>query len=91
MLYFAMLILFLCLVVGPIVAGRFLDTKSLAKSIPMQLLQPTGQKNNDTSSVITGARLNGAAGATGGGSGTASASAASTSLDFEGKFRNFRY
>ena len=92
MLYFTMLIIFLCLIIGPIVASRFL--KKLPK-IPMDLMQPTGQNNNDTSSIITGARLNGAggAGATGDefaatGTGTDSAAAATdTGADFVGRFR----
>ena len=90
MLYFTMLIIFLCLIIGPIVASRFL--KKLPK-IPMDLMQPTGQNNNDTSSIITGARLNGAggAGATGdalAATGTESAAAATdTGADFVGRFR----
>jgi 1,3-beta-glucan synthase len=55
MLYFFMFIIFLCLIIGPIVASKFL--KSLP-SLPMNLLQPTGQDNNDTSSVITGGGIN---------------------------------
>ena len=92
MLYFTMLIIFLCLIIGPIVASRFL--KKLPK-IPMDLMQPTGQNNNDTSSIITGARLNvaGGAGATGDelaatATGTDSAAAATdTAADFIGRFR----
>ncbi|KAI9822337.1 MAG: 1,3-beta-D-glucan synthase [Pycnora praestabilis] len=62
-LYFVMLVIFLALIVGPIVAGKFLTT---LPSIPLNLLQPTGQNNNDTSNVITGSALNGiVAGATG--------------------------
>lgn len=51
-----MLIIFVVLIVGPVVAGRFL--KSLP-AIPLDLLQPTGLNNNDTSSSRTGSALNG--------------------------------
>ena len=47
-----MLVVFVCLIAGPIVAGRFLDLNSM--NIPADLLQPTGQDNNDTSSSQTG-------------------------------------
>jgi 1,3-beta-glucan synthase len=47
-LYFVMLIVFLALVVGPIVAGKQILTASLTKSIPMNLYQPQGLDNNDT-------------------------------------------
>ena len=56
MLYFIMFIIFLCLIIGPVVASKFL--KGLP-SIPMHLLQPTGLKNNDTSNRVTGSALNG--------------------------------
>lgn len=51
-LYFIMLVVFVCLIAGPIVAGRFLDLSSF--NLPANLLQPTGQNNNDTSSSQTG-------------------------------------
>ena len=54
MLYFVMLIIFVALIVGPIVAGKFLNH---LPNIPLQLLQPTGQNNNDTSNFQTGAGL----------------------------------
>ena len=44
-LYFVMLVIFVALIAGPIVAGKQLD---LSFDIPMQLLQPTGLNNNDT-------------------------------------------
>lgn len=67
-LYFMMLIIFLALIIGPIVARRFV---SIPSSIPMDLLQPTGQNNNDTlGRTQTGsALLGGGAAATGGGDG----------------------
>lgn len=53
-----MLIVFVALIAGPIVAGKFLNK---LPSIPLQLLQPTGQNNNDTTNVQTGSALIGAA------------------------------
>lgn len=47
-----MLVLFLCLIVGPIVGARFLSLDGM--DIPMDLMQPTGQNHNDTSSSQTG-------------------------------------
>ena len=71
MLYFIMFIVFLLLIVGPIVASKFI--KGLP-SIPMNLIQPTGLNNNDTTTSTTGKVLFGdgtgaAADATGGGGG----------------------
>lgn len=65
MLYFFMLVVFVALIVGPAVARRFV---SIPKGIPMNLLQPTGQNNNDTlGRTQTGtALLGGGAAATGG-------------------------
>lgn len=71
-LYFVMLVLFVALVAGPTVAGRFFKT---LPDIPMQLLQPTGLNNNDTTSETTGRGLNDPAAPTG----AASSSAAATS------------
>jgi 1,3-beta-glucan synthase len=50
-LYFFMLVVFVALIVGPIVAGRFFTT---LPDIPLDLLQPTGLNNNDTTSEPTG-------------------------------------
>jgi 1,3-beta-glucan synthase len=52
-LYFFLLIIFLCLIVGPIVAGKFLKL-DIGNSIPMQIMQPTGYNNNDTNAIVTG-------------------------------------
>ena len=71
-------------------ASRFI--KTLPK-IPLDLMQPTGQHNNDTSSIITGARLNGAGGAetgSSGGSGAATSSGAASSST-SGSDSKFRY
>ncbi len=74
MLYFFMFIIFLCLIVGPIVASKFL--KGLPK-LPLDLMQPTGINNNDTSNQITGSALNGL-GTTGGAAATTGGGAAAT-------------
>ena len=47
-LYFALLILFMALLIGPIVAGSKILTDSLTSNIPMELYQPVGLNNNDT-------------------------------------------
>jgi 1,3-beta-glucan synthase len=63
-LYFALLILFVALLVGPIVAGSKILTPSLENKIPMQLFQPINQNNNDTRNFTetgTGALSSGAA------------------------------
>jgi 1,3-beta-glucan synthase len=52
-LYFVMLILFVVLIVGPLVAGKYLN----GVKIPMQLAQPTGLNRNDTISSETGTAL----------------------------------
>lgn len=55
-LYFVLLVVFIALMVGPVVAGKFM---TLDISIPMDLLQPTGLNNNDTTSSVTGSCLGG--------------------------------
>ena len=55
-LYFVILVVFIALIAGPIVAGKFL---SFDISIPMELLQPTGLGNNDTSASATGSCVGG--------------------------------
>lgn len=65
MLYFTMFIIFLLMIVGPIVASKFMSNDF--SGIPMNLLQPTGQNNNDTSSERTGSALNGLSANTAGG------------------------
>jgi len=67
-LYFIILIVFLALVVGPIVAGKNLISDSLINSIPMELFQPS-LKNNDTrnrTETGTGAKSGAGASKTGG-------------------------
>lgn len=62
-LYFILLVLFLALLVGPIVAGSNILSESLIKNIPLELYQPVGLNNNDTrnrNETGTGAVSNGA-------------------------------
>lgn len=80
-----MLVVFLALIVGPLVARKYL---SGLPTIPMDLLQPTGQNNNDTTNSNTGSALinigdNAAAtgGGGGGGGGGATSAAAAPSSD----------
>ena len=57
-----MLVLFIVLIVGPIVAGTYAG--GVIKHLPQGLAQPTGLNNNDTSSVVTGISAIGATKAT---------------------------
>jgi len=83
-LYFVMLIVFLVLIIGPVIVRKYI--KSLP-SIPMELLQPTGQNNNDTTTGVTGSALvnfgqdAGTAAAGGGGGGAKASATASSSND----------
>ena len=80
-----MFFVFVALIVGPIVAGKFIDGKSLP-NIPMDLMQPSGLNNNDTTNEETGAGnpfANGGGAAetgTGGASTTDAAGAAATEI-----------
>lgn len=75
-LYFALFILFLVLIIGPVIIRQFI---SINLSIPLDLLQPTGQNNNDTSASATGSSLiGGAVGASAGSGGTGAVAAATT-------------
>jgi 1,3-beta-glucan synthase len=70
-LYFLMFALFLILIVGPAIVGRFVGTSITgAISLPMNLLQPVNWNHNDTSGKQTGTATQGGAG---GASGTSSA------------------
>ncbi|KAL8936866.1 MAG: hypothetical protein Q9216_004709 [Gyalolechia sp. 2 TL-2023] len=75
-LYFLMLIIFVALLAGPLVVARL---KITLPDIPMQLLQPTGLNNNDTSMDPTGRVLRGGSG-TGTGAGTAGSTGAAETL-----------
>lgn len=77
-LYFVILVVFLALIVGPIVAAKFIKLPAdFASKLPMEILQPTGYNNNDTSTSVTGKCVGGrpcpvfepAVDATGGGGG----------------------
>lgn len=59
-LYFTMFILFIVLIVGPIMASKY--AKGLGKILPssLDLMQPTGLHNNDTSDKVTGTAIQGA-------------------------------
>lgn len=54
-----MFILFLILIIGPIIAKKFISFKT--DTLPDQLIQPTGLNNNDTSNSQTGTGVAGAA------------------------------
>jgi 1,3-beta-glucan synthase len=75
-LYFVMLVVFIVLVVGPLVGGRYIK----GFSIPDNLAQPTGLNNNDTFSSETGASLNGGAATTSTGAAAATTAAATQKL-----------
>lgn len=47
-LYFALLILFLILIVGPSIAGKYVPSSVTSSLSSLNLVQPTGQDNNDT-------------------------------------------
>lgn len=101
-LYFLMFILFLVLIIGPIIVKKFIH---LDLTIPLHLMQPTGQDHNDTSNKATGSFLNkaaagladdGSAATSGGGDAAVVSStgggdaAAATSTGFSfGKMRRF--
>ncbi|KIM94327.1 hypothetical protein OIDMADRAFT_172631 [Oidiodendron maius Zn] len=73
-IYFILLILFIALIVGPIVAGSKILTPNVEKIIPMSLFQPVGQNNNDTNNYTetgTGAKSGVSASATSTSSGIA--------------------
>jgi 1,3-beta-glucan synthase len=75
-----MLIVFLVLIIGPVIVRKYIHS---LPSIPLDLMQPTGQNNNDTSNKATGNGLNGFVGGGGGGS----AAATSNSNPFASGFR----
>lgn len=59
-LFFVMLVVFIALIVGPLVAGKYLTGFTL----PLELAQPTGLNSNDTISTETGTAADGGAAAT---------------------------
>jgi len=52
-----MLVVFIALLAGPLVAGKYLKFNS----IPLDLLQPTGLNHNDTTNSQTGTAIAGGA------------------------------
>lgn len=79
-----MLVVFLVLIIGPVIVRNYIHS---LPSIPLNLMQPTGQNNNDTSNQATGngiVGVIGGGGATGGGGGAA---ATSNSNPFASGFR----
>jgi 1,3-beta-glucan synthase len=90
-LYFVLLVVFLVLIVGPIVAGKYIKL-DIGNSLPMEIMQPTGYSNNDTTNTPTGRCVdnrpcpiwNSAADATGGGGG-----GAATTDDAARRFRRY--
>ena len=75
-LYFLMFFLFLILMVGPAIAGKFVGstvTGNLSNSNIFYLLQPTDWNNNDTTNKHTGTateKAGGAAASSSGGGGS---------------------
>lgn len=94
-LYFVLLVAFILLFFGPIIAAKFIDLGTIGKSIPLDLMQPTGQNQNDTFSSVTGSALgnfgggaaatgdSGSGGGGGGGDTTAAPAATSSSGPFD--------
>jgi 1,3-beta-glucan synthase len=72
-LYFVMLVVFLALIAGPIIASPQITKATSSLKVPLYLLQPVGLDNNDTTGTNqtgTGAPGNGAAKSTGGSAAT---------------------
>lgn len=57
-LYFFLLFVFLILIVGPVIVGQKFKF-DFPMTLPMEILQPTGYNNNDTTTSVTGACVNG--------------------------------
>lgn len=83
-----LLVVFLVLIVGPIIVGEKFKF-DLPMTLPMEILQPTGYNNNDTTTSVTGACVNGMkcpewnpAGETGNGGGGAAATTAAAARRF---------
>lgn len=77
-----MLIIFLVLIIGPVIVRKYITG---LPTIPLDLVQPTGQNNNDTTTGITGSALVNFGNAAGGG-GSAAATAAATSANSDDPF-----
>ncbi|CAO2656086.1 Nn.00g048890.m01.CDS01 [Neocucurbitaria sp. VM-36] len=85
-LYFFLLVIFLVLIVGPIVAGT--KFKFDLPTLPMEILQPTGFNNNDTKTTTTGKCIQGTCPKWDGDSDTSSDDAETTE-DASRRFRRY--
>jgi 1,3-beta-glucan synthase len=56
-LYFVLLVVFLALIIGPIVAGNLIHFK--LEGMPFEIMQPSGFSNNDTTNTPTGSCIHG--------------------------------
>jgi 1,3-beta-glucan synthase len=56
-LYFVLLVVFLALIIGPIIAGKWIDFK--LEGLPFEIMQPSGFSNNDTTNTPTGSCIHG--------------------------------
>ncbi|KAF2155139.1 glycosyltransferase family 48 protein [Myriangium duriaei CBS 260.36] len=79
-LYFVMFFLFIALIVGPIVASKFMGKMKPIAVGSFTLSQPTGLKNNDTTDKVTGTATQAGGTATGAAGTDAAATAAATNL-----------
>jgi len=84
-LYFFLLVVFILLFFGPIIVSKFINLDSFG-TIPLDLLQPTGQNNNDTFSSVTGSALNGLADGTAAATGDSGSGSAATTSDSSNPF-----
>lgn len=81
-----MLVVFIVLIVGPVIIRKYFTS---LPTIPMHLVQPTGQNNNDTTTGVTGSALHNFgqnAGTGAGAGGSAAATAAATSANSNDPF-----
>jgi 1,3-beta-glucan synthase len=92
-LYFVLLVVFLALIVGPIVAGT--KFKFDLPALPMDILQPTGYSNNNTNAETTGKCIQDpcppyrGGGDKGGAAGTADSGNAAATTDASSRFRRY--
>lgn len=86
-LYFVLLVVFLAIIVGPIVAGKQIKLKV---NLPMELLQPTGYSNNDTSDQVTGTCIQGVCPGYQGGAATGDSAATDAAATTDAAARRFR-
>jgi len=85
-LYFVLLVVFLAVIVGPIVAGKYLDFNV---KIPMDILQPSGYSNNDTKVTPTGRCIQGTCPEYQGGTTEDDVSADATATEAARRFRRY--